>query len=68
MLFVELRFFLFFAVVFALAWMLRGNESRKRLLTAASYVFYGVWDWRFLSLILLITVISWVVRSVASSR
>ncbi len=65
MLFVELRFFVFFAAVFALAWMLRGNESRKRLLTAASYLFYGVWDWRFLGLILLITVISWFVGAAA---
>ncbi len=65
MLFVELRFFVFFAVVFALAWTLRSNQWRKRLLTAASYVFYGVWDWRFLGLILLITVISWLVGAAA---
>ena len=58
MLFVELRFFLFFAIVFALAWTLRRNTSRKTVLTAASYVFYGAWDWRFLGLILFITMVS----------
>ena len=61
MLFVELRFFLFFAVVFAAVWLLRGNSRRKGLLTAASYVFYGAWDWRFLGLILFITAISYIV-------
>ena len=67
MLFVEPRFFLFFGVVFALAWVLRSNLWRKRILTLASYVFYGAWDWRFLGLILLITVISYLV-GVAANR
>ncbi|KCZ94486.1 MBOAT family O-acyltransferase [Hyphomonas johnsonii] len=61
MLFVELRFFVFFAVVFALTWILRNNGQRKLVLTAASYVFYGLWDWRFLGLILFITVVSYLV-------
>ena len=47
MLFVEPRFFLFFAIVFALYWSLRRNGQRKLLLLAASYVFYGAWDARF---------------------
>jgi len=51
MLFVELRFFLFAAVVFAVHWSLRHNGVRKVWLLAVSYVFYGAWDWRFLSLI-----------------
>ena len=61
MLFVELRFFLFFAVVFGLVWTLRKNGQRKAVLTAASYVFYGVWDWRFLGLILFVTAVSYLV-------
>lgn len=61
MLFVEARFFLFFAVVFGLVWTLRDNLWRKRVLTFASYVFYGAWDWRFLGLILLVTIVSWLV-------
>ncbi len=66
MLFVEARFFLFFAAVFALAWLLRSNDWRKRVLTAASYVFYGAWDWRFLGLILLVTLVSYLVGRAAS--
>jgi D-alanyl-lipoteichoic acid acyltransferase DltB (MBOAT superfamily) len=52
MLFPTLQFALFFVVVFAAAWGLRGhNEARKGLLLAASYFFYGYWDWRFLFLL-----------------
>lgn len=68
MLFVELRFFVFFAITFAVVWMLRSNESRKRVLTAASYLFYGVWDWRFLGLILLVTLVCWIVGGMAHGR
>ena len=66
MLFVELRFFAFFAIVFGLTWALRSNEWRKRVLLASSYFFYGIWDWRFLGLIFLITVISHIVGSAAT--
>ncbi len=48
MLFPTLDFALFFAVVFALAWALMDRATtRKLLLVAASYFFYGYWDWRF---------------------
>jgi alginate O-acetyltransferase complex protein AlgI len=47
MLFVEVRFFAFFAVVLSVYWGLRTNESRKWFLLGASYFFYGSWDWRF---------------------
>jgi alginate O-acetyltransferase complex protein AlgI len=47
MLFVDLRFFLFFAVVLGVYWSLHSNESRKWFLLASSYFFYGSWDWRF---------------------
>jgi alginate O-acetyltransferase complex protein AlgI len=47
MLFVESRFFLFFAVVLAVYWSLRSNSIRKNWLLASSYFFYGSWDWRF---------------------
>ena len=52
MLFTEQRFFLFFLVAFGVYWTLRRNGWRKTWLLACSYVFYGAWDWRFLSLIL----------------
>jgi D-alanyl-lipoteichoic acid acyltransferase DltB (MBOAT superfamily) len=60
MLFVELRFLAFFAVVFPVFWALRGNAWRKRWLLLASYVFYASWDWRFLSLIVFSTLIDYV--------
>ncbi len=51
MIFTEHRFVLFFGVVFAAYWALRSLRSRKVFLVLASYVFYGIWDWRFLSLL-----------------
>jgi len=54
MLFNSLEFFVFLPVVFALYWLI-GNKRIKTqnlLIAVASYVFYGWWDWRFLSLIL----------------
>jgi alginate O-acetyltransferase complex protein AlgI len=54
-LFNSLDFVIFFAVFFPLylALPLRGQNI---LLLVASYFFYGFWDWRFLSLLLLSTV------------
>jgi len=50
--FVEARFFLFFAVVFVVYWLIPANRWRKLWLLAASYLFYGAWDWRFLLLLI----------------
>jgi alginate O-acetyltransferase complex protein AlgI len=55
--FTEHRFFIFFAIVFAVFWALRTNRLRKVFLLVASYVFYGVWDWRFISLLLISTLV-----------
>jgi alginate O-acetyltransferase complex protein AlgI len=52
MLFVEFRFFFFFAFVFTVYWALRQNTPRKIFLLAASYFFYACWDWRFLFLLI----------------
>lgn len=54
MLFPTLTFYLFFVVVFVLAWTVLGkhNEWRKIFLLLASWVFYGAWDWRFVSLLI----------------
>ena len=52
MLFTSIEFFVFLPVVFALYWLLRKQLRLQNLLVvAASYVFYGWWDWRFLLLI-----------------
>jgi alginate O-acetyltransferase complex protein AlgI len=60
-LFTEPVFLLFFAAVFAAAWVVRANRRRKLLLLAASYLFYAGWDWRFLSLIALSTGIDYAI-------
>ena len=57
MLFNSLEFLLFLPNVFAAYWILnkwidRGPgvlRAQNLLLLIASYVFYGWWDWRFLS-------------------
>ncbi len=58
MLFNSLEFAAFFLPVFliygALSW-----RAQNRWLLLASYVFYGAWDWRFLGLILLSTVVDY---------
>ncbi|MEI9983363.1 MAG: MBOAT family O-acyltransferase [Aliidongia sp.] len=56
MLFVEPRFFVFFAIVFALYWSLTRNRDRKIVLLVASYIFYGAWDPRFTLLLAFSTV------------
>lgn len=59
MLFVEPRFLFFLLVVLAVHWALRANRARKLWLLSCSYFFYGSWDWRFLSLILVSTAVDY---------
>jgi alginate O-acetyltransferase complex protein AlgI len=66
--FTELRFFGFFLVVFTAYWLLPGNKARKTLLLGASYVFYGSWDYRFLSLLWASTAIDYALGQVLSSE
>lgn len=55
MTFQSLEYLLFLPVVFILYWTLcRGSKTLQNgLIVAASLVFYGWWDWRFLGLLLL---------------
>lgn len=57
MLFNSLDFAVFLPIVFALYWFVTNHNVRLQnaLIVAASYVFYGWWDWRFLSLIVFST-------------
>lgn len=58
MLFNSLEFLLFFPVVFFAYWVLKSNlRAQNVLILVSSYFFYGWWDWRFLSLIFLSSVI-----------
>jgi alginate O-acetyltransferase complex protein AlgI len=58
--FVEPLFYIFFFVVFIVYWITPNLRFRKVWLLLSSYVFYSAWDWRFLSLILLSTVVDFV--------
>jgi alginate O-acetyltransferase complex protein AlgI len=48
--FASFAFLLFLPAVFAVHWSLRGRRAQNAVLLAASLVFYGWWDVRFLGL------------------
>jgi alginate O-acetyltransferase complex protein AlgI len=59
MLFPTIDFAIFFALVFVAHWLLNpGSKQWKLFMIAASYVFYGWWDWRFVFLLAGVTVAS----------
>ena len=59
MLFNSLDFAVFLPIVFVLYWFVTNHNLKLQnaLIVAASYVFYGWWDWRFLSLIIFSTLV-----------
>jgi D-alanyl-lipoteichoic acid acyltransferase DltB (MBOAT superfamily) len=61
MLFNSLTFAFFLPIVFLLYWFAfqRNLKAQNVFVIAASYVFYGWWDWRFLILIIFTTFCSW---------
>lgn len=61
MLFNSIDFAVFLPIVFILYWLLAKQRLRLQnmLLVISSYVFYGWWDWRFLSLILFSTIVDY---------
>ncbi|TGV03921.1 MBOAT family O-acyltransferase [Flavivirga rizhaonensis] len=70
MVFNSLEFFIFLFIVFILYWFLFKKSVKKQniLLLIASYVFYGWWDWRFLSLIILSTTVDYFVGIMIDSN
>ncbi len=61
MLFNSFHFVVFFAVVFLLVAILRHRvTARNAVLLIASYYFYGCWDWRFLGLIFISTIVDYI--------
>jgi D-alanyl-lipoteichoic acid acyltransferase DltB (MBOAT superfamily) len=72
MLFNSLSFLIFLPLVFAIYWLLSKGEKlvfQNLWLLAASYVFYGWWDYRFLALIFASTVVDyWVGLRIARSK
>ena len=63
MVFNSLVFLVFFVVVYGLYRVLP-HRGQNVLILASSYFFYGWWDWRFLSLIFISTVIDYVAARV----
>lgn len=57
----SLEFAVFLPVVFILYWLVGRNNKRFQnvLIVISSYVFYAWWDWRFLSLIVLSTLVDY---------
>lgn len=63
MLFNSIDFAIFLPIVFFLYWVVtnRSLKLQNLLIVASSYLFYGWWDWRFLSLILFSTLVDYLV-------
>lgn len=61
MLFNSFEFVLFLIIVYFLYWYVFSKKlaAQNILILACSYVFYGFWDWRFLFLLLLSTLIDY---------
>ena len=63
MLFNSIEFLLFIPIVFSLYWFVfnKNLKSQNLLILVSSYVFYGWWDYRFLSLIFLSTIVDYII-------
>ena len=63
MIFNSIEFGIFFPLVFILYWSLfnRNIKVRNIFLIIVSYIFYGWWDWRFLSLIFVSSLVDYIV-------
>jgi len=59
MLFNSLQFAVFFIIVYIL-YLSLNHRWQNRMLLVASYIFYGAWDWRFLSLIWISTILDYI--------
>jgi D-alanyl-lipoteichoic acid acyltransferase DltB (MBOAT superfamily) len=69
MLFNSIDFAIFVPVVFVLYWFVfNGLKSQNILLIVASYVFYAWWDWRFLGLIILSTLVDYTIGLAIGKR
>src|SRR6478752_5415244 len=63
MLFNSIDFAIFLPIVFVLYWFgtAKNLKAQNLLVVVASYVFYGWWDWRFLSLIIFSTLLDYTI-------
>ncbi|KGT73651.1 hypothetical protein MA20_43415 [Bradyrhizobium japonicum] len=58
--FVSTHFLVFLSIVFALYHLSGSVRLQNLIILIASYVFYGSWDWRFISLLLAISLANYV--------
>ena len=69
MLFNSIEFLVFLPITFVLYWFMLNKDLRLQnlLVVVASYIFYGWWDWRFLSLIFISSAVDYSIgRKLAS--
>src|SRR6185369_261646 len=72
MLFNSIQFFIFLIVTLTLFYV-SPKSWRRILLLVASYFFYASWNWKFIPLLLTLTIIDyfcalWIVRTEAAKR
>lgn len=69
MIFSSPRFFIFLAILLVLMALLGADrrEFKKRLLGIASCLFYAAWDWRYLGLLLTVSVVDYVAAAKISA-
>ena len=69
MLFNSLDFAFFLPLVFSLYWLFHKSiKTQNIILLLASYYFYSCWDWRFLSLIVISTIVDYSVGLALSKQ
>ncbi len=63
MLFNSIDFLIFLPIVFIIYWFVvnKNIKLQNLFIVIASYVFYGWWDWRFLSLIIFSTMVDFII-------
>lgn len=66
MLFNSIDFAIFLPIVFLIYWLVtkKNLKLQNLLIVVASYIFYGWWDWRFLSLILFSTLVDYQMKKI----
>ena len=65
--FISYEFIVFFAAVTALYFSL-AHRAQNRMLLIASYLFYGWWDWRFLGLLLISSIVDFLVGRIVDPQ
>src|SRR5262249_28117025 len=63
LLFSSPRFFIFLVILLLVLAPPYAHVAKKRILSIASCFFYAAWDWRYLGLLLFISVVDWFVAN-----